>query len=179
MVCNGYTFSFTVCDTIRTRRPVGWVVKASDFHAGGPGFEFGSIHWCNFLITEPYFASKCEVCKVSSVVQSPGQAVGLKCMLFAVRYSFHKYKISFFFSFFLSFSFLHLPNAWLTPPGNYNRKCPEATIYRRELDMNQNCRQIHKSGPLWICGQQNVKATARDNTGQKRQRTHNQFKVSN
>ena len=34
------------------------------------------------------------------------------------------------------------------------------------LTLNQSARPVHKDGAPWICGQQNVKASARDNTGQ-------------
>ena len=38
--------------------------------------------------------------------------------------------------------------------------------------VEQNTRQIHKGGPPWMYGQQNVRFTARDNTGQNIKDTH-------
>ena len=38
--------------------------------------------------------------------------------------------------------------------------------------MDQNIRQIYKDGPPWICGQQNVRVYARDNTGQDTKDVH-------
>ena len=50
--------------------------------------------------------------------------------------------------------------------------CPNARGSDLEQEtMDQNTRQVNKGEPPWICGQQNVRTTARDNTGQNTQNT--------
>ena len=67
------------------------------------------------------------------------------------------------FSFFLSSSFLPSPNLGLTPPGTYN---PNA----RGKDACRGSKRLWtitlEGGPPWMCGQQNVIASAGDSTGQ-------------
>ena len=85
----------------------------------------------------------------------------------------------FFLSFFLSLSlslslsfFLYqlfiLPNEGLTPPGSCNPKCMQRKhgLWTRALGSNT------RAGLPAICGQQNVRATARNKTGQNTDKGH-------
>ena len=64
--------------------------------------------------------------------------------------------------------FLHplftLSNIGFTTPGTYNPNARGSDAFKESRALNQNVRQI--------CGQQNVRSTAKDNTGQNTDKAH-------
>ena len=74
--------------------------------------------------------------------------------------------LNFFLSFFLLFT---LPKFRTYTPGTYNPNARGSDAWRgsnslwtRTLDIQY----IHKDGPPWMCGQDNSRTSAGDNTGQ-------------
>ena len=67
--------------------------------------------------------------------------------------------------FFFFFVYLPSPNLGLTPPETYNPNARGSDACKGEQQsLGQNTRQIHKGEPPWMCGQHNVRASAKDNT---------------
>ena len=82
------------------------------------------------------------------------------CMWGVLHQQIHQVKTS-VVSFFFILWYLSFPSIGLAtqmPVGQMP--------VRKQQAVNQNIRQMHKGGPPWMCGQHNVRATARDNTGQ-------------
>ena len=53
---------------------------------------------------------------------------------------------------------------WDLHHSRITTQMPRAHVFMESTDYGPEHRQIHKGRPAWICGQQNVRAIARDKT---------------